>query len=153
MKIALALAGAVLLGTTLTACGGGDGGSGSDYCKDLKTAKTTLKDLGSDGGAGLDKAFATFHKLTKEAPSDVKSEWKTLDGAATKVEDAFKDAGIKLSDLAEIQKGNIPKDADVSKLSGLASTLSDISGPEFTKAQTAISDHAKKTCKVDLKTS
>ena len=97
MKIPMALASAVLLASTLAACGGGDGGSGgedSDYCKDLKKAAKTFGDLSSGNDLGeLDAAFDTFHKLADEAPSDIEKDWKKLDGAITTVEKALKDAG------------------------------------------------------------
>jgi hypothetical protein len=157
MKILMALASAVLLASTLAACGGGDGGSGgegSDYCKDLKSAKASFGDLSSGDDLGkLDDAFSTFHKLADEAPSDIDEDWKKLDGAITTVEKALKDAGVSFADLAKIQAGKIPEGVDVSKLQGLASEMSKLSSADFTKASKAIEKHAKKTCKVDLNAS
>ncbi|MET0930825.1 MAG: hypothetical protein ABWX74_14995 [Aeromicrobium sp.] len=154
MKISLALAGAVLLGTSLAACGGSDegggGGGGGDYCKDLKTAQSTFSDVSGNDFDALDSAIETFHKLAAEAPSAVEAEWKTLDGAFVKIEDAFEEAGIKMSDLADIQAGNIPEGVDVSKLTSLSSTFSEISSEKVTKAQDAIEKHAKDECDVDL---
>src|SRR6185312_9782616 len=86
MKLSLALAGTALLAGTLTACGGsgggspsGNGGSGSDYCKDLKSASATFGSLSGGDTAKLDSAFATFHKLAGEAPGAIKADWKVLD--------------------------------------------------------------------------
>ena len=158
MKISLALAGVVLLGSSLAACGGGDGsdggsgggGGGGDYCKDLKTAKSTFSKVsGSDFGA-LDDAISTFHQLADEAPSEVKADWKVLDSTFVKIEKAFEDAGLKLEDLGKIQSGNLPEGVDASKLTSLGSTLSEITGDKVTKAQAAIQEHGKKTCDVDL---
>jgi hypothetical protein len=155
MKIPLALASIVLLGSTLAACGGGsDSGdsSGADgnYCKDLKAAKTSIAKVSESDVSGLDDAITAFHKLAAEAPKEVKSDWATLDGAFVKVEKAFADAGIKFSDLAAIQAGNIPAGADPSKLAGLASSFSDISSAKVTTAQKNIEKHAKSSCDVDL---
>lgn len=152
MKISLTLAGVVLLGTSLAACGGSDGGSagGGDYCKDLKKAQSTFSDVSANDFDTLDSAITTFHKLADEAPSDIDAEWKTLDGAFVKIEDGFKAAGIKMSDLGDIQKGKIPAGADVSKLSSLASSFSEISSDKVLKAQKAIEKHAKDTCDVNL---
>lgn len=153
MKISLALAGAVMLVSTLSACGGdsgGDGGEGSDYCKDIKSAAKTFGDLSSGDVEQLDKAFSTFHDLADEAPSSIKGDWKTLDDAITTVEKALKDAGLKFSDLGKLQSGEVPEGVDVSKLQGLATELSSLTGPEFTKATKAIDTHASKTCKVKL---
>lgn len=163
MKISLAVAGVVLLGSMLAACGGSDGsdgggsgnasGGGGDYCKDIKAAKTTFSGVTGSSAAGLEDAFALFHKLADEAPSDIKDDWKVLDEAATTIEDAFKDAGIKLSDLGDIQAGKFPEGLDASKLTGLATKLSDLTGQKFTDAQEAIAKQALSDCKVDLKSS
>jgi len=152
MKIPMALASAVLLASTLAACGGdGGGGKDSDYCKDLKKASKSFGSLdsGDDLGA-LDEAFATFHKLADEAPGEIDEDWKKLDGALTTVEKALKDAGLSFADLAKIQQGDMPEGVDTSKLQGLASEMSKLSSSDFEKASKAIESHAKKTCKVDL---
>ena len=156
MKIPMALASAVLLASTLGACGGGDGGSGgasSDYCKDLKKAKASFGDLSSGNMGDLDDAFKTFHKLADEAPSDIDQDWKKLDDAIKTVEKALKEAGLSFADLEKIQKGEMPKDVDTSKLQGLASEMSKLSSSDYEKASKAIETHAKKTCKVDLNAS
>lgn len=151
MKISLALAGAALLGGVLAGCGGGDdGGSSGDYCKDIKDASTTFGSLSGGDVADLDDVFDAMHSLSKEAPSEVKDDWKTMDEALGSVEKALSDAGLKFSDLANIQKGKIPKGADMSKLTGLASEFAKISNAKFTKASENIEKHAKDVCKVDL---
>jgi len=155
MKIPMAIASAVLLAGTLAACGGGDGdsgsgGSGSDYCKDLKKAQGSFGDLSSGDVGELDAAFKTFHKLADEAPGDISADWKKLDSAIDTVEKAMKDAGLKFSDLAEIQKGKMPENVDPSKLQGLAAEMSKLGSSDFTQASKSIEAHAKKTCKVDL---
>lgn len=157
MKIPMALASAVLLASSLGACGGGDGGgsggSSSDYCKDLKKAKASFGDLSSGNLGDLDAAFKTFHKLADEAPSDIDEDWKKLDGAIATVEKALKDAGLTFADLAKIQQGEMPEGVDTSKLQGLASEMSKLSSADYEKASKAIETHAKKTCKVDLNAS
>lgn len=155
MKIPLTIAGVVLLGVSLTACGGSDdnaeakGGDG-DYCKQLESAKKTFGEVSESNFDALDSAIETFHELADTAPAEVKTEWQTLDSAFSEVEAAFASAGIKLSDLGEIQKGNIPKGADVSKLSSLGESFSAITGEKVSKAQATIEKHAKDTCDVDL---
>jgi predicted small lipoprotein YifL len=144
----LALAGAVLAAvTTLTACG--SGGS-SAYCSDLKSAKKEFDSLSSSDIGQLDKAFATFHKLADEAPSDVESDWKVLDDGITSVEKSLDEAGIKLTDLEKIQQGELPEGADMAKLQGLAADFQKLGDEKFTKASDAIEKHAKDECDVDL---
>ncbi|KQV76712.1 hypothetical protein ASC61_17845 [Aeromicrobium sp. Root344] len=157
MKIPMAIASAVLLASTLAACSGGDGdggsgsgGSGSDYCKDLKKAQGSFGNLSSGDLGDLDAAFKTFHKLADEAPGDIDADWKKLDTAIDTVEKAMKDAGLKFSDLAEIQQGKIPENVDPSKLQGLAAEMTKLGSSDFAQASKSIEAHAKKTCKVDL---
>lgn len=146
-KFSVAIAGALLVVSTVAGCGGG----GSDaYCKDIKKADKDFSAMGTGDFAQLDKAFKTFHTLADEAPSEVKSDWKVLDSAITAMEKGFKDAGIKFSDLADMQNGKIPKGVDAKKLTELSSTMSKFSGPKFEKASNNITKHAKKECKVDL---
>jgi hypothetical protein len=156
MKIPLALASAVMLASTLAACGGGDGGNDGkdgDYCKDIKKAAKTFGDLDSGDLGQLDTAFATFHTLADEAPSDIKDDWNKLDGTITKVEKALKAAGVTFADLSKIQSGDIPEGVDVSKLQGLATEMTKLSSAEYTDATKAIDTHAKKVCKVDINAS
>ena len=149
MKVTLALAGAVLLATTLSACGG-DGGAGSDYCKDLKSASKTFDNLDSGDVSGLDKAFSTFHSLADESPSDIKADWKVLDDGITSVEKTLEDAGVKISDFAKIQSGELPEGVDPSKLQEVASSFTKLSDEKFTTAADGIEKHAKDVCKVEL---
>ena len=154
MKIPMAVASAVLLASTLGACGGGDGGdgggSGGDYCKELKKVKASYGGLSSGDIGDLEGAFKSFHKLADDAPSEIEDDWKTLDGGVAKLEKALKDAGLKLSDLAKIQQGQMPEGVDASKLQGLAVEMGKLSSADFEKASKAIEAHAKKTCKIDL---
>lgn len=152
MKIPLMLASVLLLGTTVAACGGGDGGDGASggYCTDIKAAKPVFDSLATGDLAQLEKGFNTFHDLADESPSDLKDAWKTLDGAATEIEKSLAGAGVKMSDLAGIQSGKVPTGVDMAKLSGLAGDLQKLNNADFAKARTAIADQAKDTCKVDL---
>lgn len=157
MKIALTVAG-VLLGASLAACGGSDGGSDAaksgggegDYCKELKSAKSTFAKVSESNFDALDDAIATFHQLADSAPDEVKTEWQTLDSAFGEVEKAFESAGIKMSDLAKIQKGEIPPGADVSKLASLGDSFAAITSEKVSKAQATIEKHAKDTCDISL---
>jgi hypothetical protein len=154
-QVPLTLAGIVLIGTSVVACsgsdgGGGDGGAGSTYCQDIASAKPIFEALSSGDLSQLEKGFTTFHELADEAPSDLKDEWKTLDKAATTIEGAIKEAGLKYDDLAGIQSGKIPEDVDMTKLAGFASDLQKLNSSDFADARTAISQHAKDTCDVSL---
>lgn len=148
MKKSLALAGALLIGTTLTACGGSD--ADSKYCKDLKSANKAFSSISGGDMAQVEKAFTTFHALADEAPSDIKDDWKKLDGALKTVEKALDDAGLKLSDLGELQSGKLPDGVDMAKLQEAASSFTELNSQDFTDASASIEKHAKDVCKVEL---
>lgn len=148
MKKSLALASALLIGSTLTACGGSD--ADSDYCKDLKSANKAFSSLEGGDASQVEAAFKTFHKLAGEAPSDVKGDWKKLDTALTTVEKALGDAGLKLSELGDLQSGKLPEGVDMAKLQEAASSFSKLNSQDFTDATKSIEKHAKDVCKVDL---
>ena len=151
-SLTLALAATVLVG-----CGSNDSSSSSsgDYCDELKADKAYFESLsGSNADLGnLDQVFEKVHSLADNAPDNISADWKTLDDAITTIETALSDAGIKASDLAAMQKGQIPPGADLSKLQELAPKLQSLNGSEVSDAAQNIADDAKKNCDVDLSAS
>jgi hypothetical protein len=145
-KTPAAIASAVLI-AVLTGCGGGDGAN-SDYCKDLETAQPTLSSLKSEGAGQLQDVFKVTHELAREAPRDIKDDWAAFEQAITKIEEAFKAAGIGPKELVQLQKGEIPDGVKVEKLQGLPAKFQALDSPEIAKAQKAIRAHAKDVCKV-----
>jgi hypothetical protein len=145
--------------TVLSACGGGGGGSSSgasgDYCSDLKADKTYFESFNGSNPdlSKLDEVFSRMHTLAGEAPSEVSSDWKTLDGALTTLENALKEAGIKPSDLAQMQNGQVPKGVDIQKLQALAPKLQSLSSSDVSAAGDAITKDAKDKCGIDLNAS
>jgi len=152
MKTPLALASTALLAATLAGCGGSDDGPDSEYCKDLKAARTQINAVTSSDVSKLDKAFEEFHTLAGEAPAEVKDDWKVLDDGVRAFEKALNDAGMEVSDFAEVQNGQMPEGIDVDKLRGLATQVQKFAGPEFKKANDAVAKHAKDVCKINLPT-
>jgi hypothetical protein len=146
-----------LASSVLAACGGGGSKSGAsgNYCSDLKTDKTYFESL-SGSNADLSKlgdVFTRMHSLAGEAPSNVSADWKTLDGALTTLQQALASAGIKPSDLAAMQNGQVPKGADLSKLQALAPKLQALDSSAVTQAGNRITADAKSSCGVDLSSS
>ena len=156
MKISLTIAGALLLGTTLTACSGSDGASdGGDgdsaaYCKDIASAKPVFETLASGDLSKLEEGFKTFHQLADEAPGDVSDDWKKLDGTARSVEEKLKATGLKYSDLPAVSSGSIPEGVDITKLTSFVADLQKLNNDDVSDARTAIAEHAKKSCDVEL---
>lgn len=152
MKISLVVAGALLLGCSLTACSGSDGGDGADggYCKDIKAAKPTFESLASGNLADLEKGFTTFHQLADESPDGLKDQWKVLDDAASSVEDKLKEAGLTYADLPDVQAGKLPDGVSVDKLTAFAADLQKLNNDKFAEARTEIGKQAKDVCGVEL---
>lgn len=156
MKRIISAAAAAALGLCLlTACGDDDGGkasggSGGDYCSDLKAAKKQVDALKGGDFSELEKTTDAMHELADEAPSDIKDDWKTLVGGVDKVVDAMKKAGLDDSDIATLQSGQIPDGVDMSSLQGLIAEIQSLDTADFQKAGENISKQAKDKCGVDL---
>lgn len=148
MKTPLALAGAMLLVSSLAACGG-DGDSA--YCQEVESAATTFEDLDDGDAAVLGDVFSEFHTLAAEAPGDVKADWKVLEDGITGVENALDEAGITIADVAKIQGNELPEGADPTKLQGVATSFTALSDEKFSDAADNIQVHAKEVCDVELK--
>ena len=143
-----------LTATVLAACGSSGGGSSSSggYCDELKADKTYFESLSGSNAdiSNLDQVFEKVHTLAADAPDNVSDDWKTLDDAITTIETALNDAGLKPSDLAALQSGQVPKGVDLSKLQELAPKLQTLNGSGVSDAAKNIAADAKKTCGVDL---
>lgn len=153
-----AVVGAVTLSlaaTVLAACGSSNssgGASASSYCSELKSDKAYFQGLtgsGSDAGK-LDEVFQRIHQVAADAPDNVSADWKKLDDAITTLENALKAAGIKPSDLASMQSGNLPPNVDPAKLQALLPKLQQLNSQDVSDAADRIAADAKKTCNVDL---
>ena len=154
MNVVIGSVALTVTASVLTACGSGGSGSGSSggYCDELKADKTYFESLsGSNSDVSqLDTVFQKVHTLAGKAPDNVSAEWKTLDSAITTIETALKDAGLKASDLAAMQKGQMPPGVDISKLQALAPKLEALSSSGVSDAADKIAADAKKSCGVDL---
>lgn len=146
MKYTLLTAGVVMIGLSVAACGGSDGAdkkpaASADYCKELKAAQTTIG--GAAASASIEDSLKSFHTLAASAPSAVAGQWKVLDGAFVDLEKAFKKAGVDFSDSEAAQKaltsGKIP-----------LTVIQKLTSADVTKARTAIEEHAKTACKVNI---
>lgn len=159
MRTPVALAAVLLAATTLSACGSSDGGSSADggskdkdsYCADLKKDAQYFKSLDGGDGSQIQEAINRFHELADEAPSAVSSDWKTIDGAFTQLEQGLKSAGITVEQFGQIQStGKVPSGVDATKLQSVVKNLQSLSNEKFEKAGDNIEKHAKSECKVDL---
>jgi outer membrane murein-binding lipoprotein Lpp len=153
------LAGLVLAVSVLAGCGGGDdadtGATDTEtYCDQLKTDKKYL-DAFSSGDADpgqLGDAIDKFHDLADAAPEEVAPDWDVLDGTLSELERSLAEAGITTEDLAGLQNGEVPKGADLAKLTKLLPKVQELNSKELQDAVASIRTHAKDACGVTLDT-
>jgi hypothetical protein len=155
MRIQTLVGAAVLTvaASVLTACGGGGGSSASgDYCDELKSDAAFFNDLDSSNPdlSRMDEIFSRMHTLADDAPDEVADDWQTLDDAVSTIESALKDAGLKASDLGDLQSGQVPQGVDPSKLQALLPKLQALSSGDVSAAAQRIASNAKDKCDVDL---
>ena len=157
VKRILSAAAAAALGICLlTACGDDDGGnkasggSGGDYCKDLKSAKEEVDAVKDGDFSDLEKATDVMHDLADEAPEEIEDDWQTLVDGIDKLVAALKKAGIDDEDMAALQTGQLPDDVDMAALQSLMAELDAVDTEEFQAAGDNITKHAKDECGVDL---
>ena len=155
MKRILSAAAAAALGLCLlTACGddGGDkaGGSGGDYCSDLKAAKKQVDAVKGGDFSDIEKTTDAMNKLADEAPDEIKDDWEILVDGVGKIVAALKKAGLDDDDMAALQSGQIPDGVDIVALQGLMAELNTATAEEFQAALENVNKHAKDECKVDL---
>jgi hypothetical protein len=153
-RILSAVAVAALGLCLLTACGDDKadkaGGSGGDYCADLKTAKKEVDALKGGDFSDLQKTTDAMEKLAGEAPDEIKDDWATLLDGFKKLVAALKKAGLSDADMATLQSGQIPDGVDMDALTGLMDEINSLTTEEFQKAGDDINKHAKDKCGVDL---
>ena len=154
-RILSAVAVAALGLCLLTACGDdkGDkasGGSGGDYCADLKAAKKEVDALKGGDFSDLQKTTDAMKKLSSEAPDEIKDDWATLLDGFNKLVGALKKAGLSDEDMATLQSGQIPDGVNMDALNSLMTEIQALDTDEFQKAGDAINKHAKDKCGIDL---
>ena len=156
-KLTGAVAATILAISGLTACGGSDSSSSSgDYCGDLKSAQSNLSNIGSLDTVTPDKFNAVLdavHKIADEAPADIKPSWTLLSSGFDSFKQILADAGLSISDLGDIEKGNLPGNLTIAKAQELAQKLQNIDTSGFSAAQTKIETEVKSKCNIDLNAS
>lgn len=148
MLRALALAGAVVLLGTVTACSSdsaGDGASTEAYCQELQDTQQEFASLesGNVSGANLERVFTRMQELADIAPPAVSEEWATMDRAINELEKGLEDLGIGFTDLTDPSK---LAEIDPQKAQELGEKFKRISSGEFDKAGKAIQRHARQEC-------
>jgi hypothetical protein len=119
----------------------------SAYCGAVEDAKPAFVALQSGDPETFDQAFATFHELAQDSPSELDADWKVLDGAIADVEVALEAAGL---DFAALSAGELPEDIDPQELRALMDGLEALASADITAAANSIEEHAFEACDVEL---
>ena len=146
MRIPVAVAAIVLIGSTVAACGGSGGDEASSaYCKDLKKQSESLSTPSPD--TDLSETFRGVHELAGKAPDDHAAEWKVVDEAYRDMEKSLKDIGLDTSKKLVISSldGKFTEE-QTEKFLDIFIRLGD---DKNVKALDKIAKHAKDECKVD----
>ncbi len=160
MKLSLALAGTLILGSSLTACG--DNGAQQEkerresarvqaYCASLKAAAPKIKAYDEDDPdfKKLQGYFDVMRSLAKKAPAELHADWNIVDYDIAGIERAAVAANIKLAGIPKLVK-HMPKSVNEAKLPDFASAFTDLKRVSHESAISRIATHAAKVCKVDL---
>jgi hypothetical protein len=142
--------------TPNTATSDGDSGSGSnsDYCTELKAAKSQFHnlDVQSFSGDQFKQLTGEFDALEAAAPADVKADWATLATALKQVDQILSDAGLSFKDLKQMgTTGQLPSGVTAQDLQKLGLKLQQaVQGKSFERAARRISASAKSECGIKL---
>jgi hypothetical protein len=148
MRNLMTVAGAVVLASSLAACGGG----GSEletvgYCREFKDASEVFTTVDANN---FPQVVDIYHRLAAAAPSEIDADWKELDGTMAAVDEALREAGISFAEMSSYMSTRTLEGADRSEVEDVRTAASALSRPEFKEAAVAIQVHAKSTCNVDL---
>lgn len=121
-----------------------------DYCTELEGAQQQFGSLAQGDVAQFDEAIAELRKLGQAAPQEVSADWTALLKPFDQIESALQKAGLKLSDLEGLSKGQVPQGADPQQLAGLATELQGLTGADVQQAGAAIEEHAQSECGITL---
>jgi hypothetical protein len=142
--------------TPNTATSDGDSGSSSnsDYCTELKAAKSQFHnlDVQSFSGDQFKQLTGEFDALEAAAPADVKADWATLATALKQVDQILSDAGLSFKDLKQMgTTGQLPSGVTAQDLQKLGLKLQQaVQGKSFERAARRISASAKSECGIKL---
>lgn len=121
-------------------------GADTKYCQLLGTDFASL--FGSiKGPEDVTKAINVVRDIADEAPKEVSTDWKTMEGAFGELEGALKQAATLQQ---QAQQGEINQKQLQQKSQELQKSMKTLDTPENKKAGDAVSTHAQEYCGVSL---
>jgi ABC-type glycerol-3-phosphate transport system substrate-binding protein len=131
MKRTAAVFAALVMGATLSACGGdGDSNASGDdndasYCDLIKDHLEAFQkfNFGSATGDSFEDFRNAVDDIQAKAPDDVKDQWSTLGDGLDEFAAIFDKAGLTVDDLAELSAGGTPSGVEPQDLVQLQQDL------------------------------
>lgn len=125
----------------------------SEYCETLKDSRAEFSDLDITtlNEKEFNKLITRFDTLEQQAPAEVADDWATVGGQLDEFNRLLAQAGIGLDDIKTLQKGKLPKGADLAKIQKLGPKLQKlIQDGGLEDAKQAIQDNAETECDLTL---
>jgi hypothetical protein len=142
VRLAVVLVLLALLGSGLAACGG------DDYCGAVKEHQTELTDVTSAGGpAALLRALPIFQDLSRQAPDDIRDDWKVLLTPLEELDDALHDAGV---DASSYDGKHVPASVTAPERARIEDAATALADPAVARAFDSVQQQAKDVCHTPL---
>lgn len=166
---------ALALSLTLSACGGGEeqpaetpsepasesaatpsptesqaAAADSEYCQQLEGSQDQFGSIARGDVGQFDEAVAELRDLRKTAPPEIEPAWDDLLAPVEQLETGLNDAGLKLSDLEGLSRGEIPRGVNPRRLQELAADVQGLSSAKANEAGAEIQQHAMDQCGITL---
>lgn len=149
MKCSVALAGAMLMVGSVSACGGG-AASTQEYCDSLQQLRDDFSSIQNPGPGDMEQfneAIDRMSELADQAPDEVSEQWQTLSGGLEQLRSAVDDLGISMEDLADPQAMS---EIDPQQLQEFQQRVESLGSQETQRATDEIEQHAQQECGIDL---
>ncbi len=167
---------ALALSLTLSSCGGGEeeqpaetpseptsesaatpsptesqaAAADSEYCQQLETSQDQFGSIARGDVGQFDEAVAELRDLRKTAPPEIKPAWDDLLAPVDQLETGLNEAGLKLSDLEGLSRGEVPRGVNPRRLQKVAADLQGLNSAEVNEAATEIERYAVEECGITL---
>lgn len=168
---------ALALTLTLSACGGGEeqpaetpseptsesaatpsptesesqaAAADSEYCQQLEGSQDQFGSIARGDVGQFDEAVAEMRDLQKTAPPEIEPAWDDLLAPVDQLETGLKDAGLKLSDLEGLSRGEIPRGVNPRRLQEAATDLQGLNSAKVNEAASEIERYAVEECGITL---
>lgn len=158
----LAAVGAAVLALSLVGCSESDDSNGSNdadagsaeaYCAVLTEVRDNVSALNfaDISQEEFDELTSDIERLEESASGTSQESWKLLGDTLGELDTSLEDAGVSISDLPQLEQGQVPNGVDVEKLAALSQSLQELlSNPKLADATEQLRASAERDCGIDL---